>query len=319
MPDHDDPRPLDCAVWARGLVKYAGHQKVLDDVDFTVRRGEIHVLLGLTESGKSTLLRLLTGLLRPDAGELSVLGDVPWRAAASLHRHLAFAPGEVQMWPGLPVGSAIDLAAQMHGGIDMVTRAQLLALLDLDPTKRGQNCNASERAQIALVAALSSSAELVVLGEPVAPLTITQQFALSDWLAKMRGTGRTIVLAGRHLTHIHDVADTVTVLDHGHAAEYSPDELHHLGFTSIIAGLDRPYPALTTENGVHNVHSWHTVVAADIDNDHLPRVLQRILDHGVHTLTSHTATLDEMLTAGRISFCQRHASAETMADNTRST
>jgi ABC-2 type transport system ATP-binding protein len=89
----------DDVVRVRGLVKQFGRHRALDGLDLVVRPGEVHGFLGPNGSGKSTTLRVLLGLLRRTAGEVSVLGADPWRDAASLHRRLAYVPGDVTLWP----------------------------------------------------------------------------------------------------------------------------------------------------------------------------------------------------------------------------
>ncbi len=77
------------AISAAGLVKTFGPTRALDGLDLAVRTGEVHGFLGPNGAGKSTTIRVLLGLLRADAGEVSLLGGDPWRDVASLHSRLA--------------------------------------------------------------------------------------------------------------------------------------------------------------------------------------------------------------------------------------
>src|SRR4051794_4398627 len=83
----------DAVIDIHGLVKAFGRTRALDGLDLTVRPGEVHGFLGPNGAGKSTTLRILLGLVRGDAGEVRLFGGDPWRAAASLHRRLAYVPG----------------------------------------------------------------------------------------------------------------------------------------------------------------------------------------------------------------------------------
>jgi ABC-type multidrug transport system ATPase subunit len=80
--------------------------------------GEVHGFLGPNGAGKSTTVRVLLGLLHADAGDVSLLGGDPWRDAASLHRRLAYVPGDVNLWPNLSGGEVIDLLGRLRGGLD---------------------------------------------------------------------------------------------------------------------------------------------------------------------------------------------------------
>ena len=149
-----------------GLVKTFGKVRALDGLDLTARRGEIHGFLGPNGAGKSTTIRILLGLLRKDAGEVTLLGGDPWRDAAPLHRRLAYVPGDVNLWPNLTGGEAIDLIGRLRGGLDEKRRAELVERFELDPSKKGRGYSKGNRQKVALVAALASDVELLLLDEP---------------------------------------------------------------------------------------------------------------------------------------------------------
>src|SRR5262249_55689595 len=114
------------AISIAGLVKSFGRTRALDGLDLDVEAGEVHGFLGPNGAGKSTTLRVLLGLLRADAGTVTLLGGDPWRDAAELHRRLAYVPGDVTLWPNLTGGEVIDLLGRLRGGLDPVRRDSLL-------------------------------------------------------------------------------------------------------------------------------------------------------------------------------------------------
>jgi ABC-2 type transport system ATP-binding protein len=83
------------AIRIAGLVKRFGATRALDGLDLVTRTGEVHGFLGPNGAGKTTTIRVLLGLLRADAGEARLLGGDPWRDAVTLHRRLAYVPGDV--------------------------------------------------------------------------------------------------------------------------------------------------------------------------------------------------------------------------------
>ena len=111
------------AIEVAGLVKDFGKFRALDGLDLTVRSGEVHGFLGPNGSGKSTTIRVLLGMLRATAGEVRLLGGDPWAEATSLHRRLAYVPGDVNLWPQLTGGETIDLLGRLRGGLDEGRRA----------------------------------------------------------------------------------------------------------------------------------------------------------------------------------------------------
>lgn len=142
--DTDD---VDAVIAVSGLVKRFGRFTALDRLDLRVDAGEVHGFLGPNGSGKSTTIRILLGLLRADAGSVSVLGRDPWRDAVALHERLAYVPGEVSLWPNLTGGEVIDLLARMRGGIDEARRAELLERFGLDPTKQCRSYSKGNQAE----------------------------------------------------------------------------------------------------------------------------------------------------------------------------
>src|SRR5205085_9987728 len=99
-----------------GLVKTFGRTRALDGLELSVRAGEVHGFLGPNGAGKSTTIRIVLGLVRKAAGDVRLFGSDPWAEAASLHRRLAYVPGDVSLWPNLSGGEVIDLLLRMRGG-----------------------------------------------------------------------------------------------------------------------------------------------------------------------------------------------------------
>ena len=125
------------AIDISGLVKTFGHVRALDGLDLTVEAGEVHGFLGPNGAGKSTTIRVLLGLLRADGGEVRLLGGDPWADAVELHRRLAYVPGDVNLWPNLTGGEAIDLLGRLRGGIDPARRAGPDRALRARPDQEG--------------------------------------------------------------------------------------------------------------------------------------------------------------------------------------
>src|SRR3954469_24756551 len=154
---------MSAAISISGLVKTFGRTRALDGLDLEVAAGEVHGFLGPNGSGKSTTIRVLLGLLRADGGAAALLGGDPWRDATALHRRLAYVPVDVTLWPNLSGGEAIDLLGSLRGGLDEQRRKDLLERFELEPTKKGRAYSKGNRHKVALVAALASDVELLIL------------------------------------------------------------------------------------------------------------------------------------------------------------
>src|SRR5258707_1981919 len=161
---------MDNAIDVAGLRKSYGKVTALDGLDLNVAAGEVHGFLGPNGAGKTTTIRILLGLLRADGGSARLLGGDPWSEATALPRRLAYVPGDVSLWPNFTGGEVIDLLRRLRGGLDESRRASLLKRFELDPTVKARAYSKGNRQKVALVAALASDVELLLLDEPTAGL-----------------------------------------------------------------------------------------------------------------------------------------------------
>ncbi|GAB3460231.1 ABC transporter ATP-binding protein [Actinophytocola sediminis] len=283
------------AISVSGLVKTFGQTRALDGLDLTVRTGEVHGFLGPNGSGKSTTIRVLLGLLRADAGEVALLGGDPWTDATSLHRRLAYVPGDVSLWPNLSGGEVIDLLGRLRGGLNTKRRDELLERFDLDPTKKGRTYSKGNRQKVALVAALSSDVELLVLDEPTSGLDPLMEAVFQDCITEERERGRTVLLSSHILAEVETLCERVSIIRLGATVETGTlAELRHLTRTSIAAELAGPPTGLTGHPGVHDLRITGNQARFDVDTKELDAVLRELTSVGVRSLTSQPPTLEEL-------------------------
>jgi ABC-2 type transport system ATP-binding protein len=278
-----------------GLVKTFGGVRALDGLDLEVRPGEVHGFLGPNGAGKSTTIRVLLGLLRADTGRVRLLGGDPWRDAARLHRRLAYVPGEVNLWPNLTGGEVIDLLGRLRGGLDERRRADLLERFQLDPTKKGRAYSKGNRQKVALVAALSSDLELLLLDEPTAGLDPIMESEFQRCIDEFRDAGGTVLLSSHILAEVERLCDRVSILREGRVVEAGTlAELRHLTRTSIHAELAAPPDGLGTHAGIHDFVAEGNRVDFEVDTELLGDVLAHLGTYGILTLTSQPPTLEEL-------------------------
>jgi ABC-2 type transport system ATP-binding protein len=283
------------AILVSGLVKNFGTTRALDHLDLTVSAGEVHGFLGPNGAGKTTTIRVLLGLLRRDGGQVSLLGGDPWRDAVSLHRRLAYVPGEVNLWPNLTGGEVIDLLGSLRGGLDRSRRADLLDRFALDPTKRCRAYSKGNRQKVALVAALAADVELYLFDEPTSGLDPLMEAVFQDVVRELRAAGRTVLLSSHILSEVEALCDRVTIVRAGRAAESgSFDQLRHLTRTSVVAETSRPVDGLGALPGVHDVTLDGPRTRFSVDQSELNRVLEHLVALDVRTLVSSPPTLEEL-------------------------
>src|SRR5215204_2117446 len=286
---------MSTAISISGLVKTFGPTRALDGLDLEVRTGEVHGFLGPNGAGKTTTLRVLLGLLRPDAGEARLLGGDPWRDAVALHRRLAYVPGDVTLWPSLSGGEVIDLLGRLRGGLDPKRRDELLELFDLDPRKKARTYSKGNRQKVALVAALASDVELLLLDEPTSGLDPLMEARFREVIADERHSGRTVLLSSHILAEAEALCDRVSIVRAGRTVESGTlAELRHLTRTSIQAELAGPPDGLAGLAGVHELQVEGTRVRCQVDAERLDEVLRHLSAAGVRSLVSQPPTLEEL-------------------------
>ena len=278
-----------------GLVKTFGATRALDGLNLEVETGEIHGFVGPNGAGKSVTIRIILGLLRRDAGEVTLFGGDPWRDAVRLHRRLAYVPGETNLWPNLTGGEIIDLFGGMRGGIDPDRRRSLIDRFDLDPRKRARAYSKGNRQKISLIAALASDAELLVLDEPTSGLDPLMEAVFQDCILDLQAEGRTVLLSSHILAEVEKICDRVTIIRQGRTVQSGTlAELRHLTRTTISVQTIRPADGLAALPGVHDLQADGDRVKIDVDSDQLDAVVRYLSGLGVRSLTSHPPTLEEL-------------------------
>jgi ABC-2 type transport system ATP-binding protein len=283
------------AISTSGLVKRFGSTTALGGLDMVVGTGEVHGFLGPNGAGKTTAIRILLGLIKADEGEAILLGGDPWGDATELHARLAYVPGDVALWPNLTGGEVIDLLGRMRGGIDPARKEMLLERFDLDPTKKGRTYSKGNRQKVALVAALASDVELLILDEPTAGLDPLMEAQFRGLIEEYRQGGRTVLLASHILGEVERLCDTVSIIRDGVIVESGNlVDLRHLTRTSISAEVEGDAASLAQVDGIHELSVNGSRVEFEVEGDRMDTAVRHLAALGVRDLISHPPTLEEL-------------------------
>ncbi len=288
---------MEQVIRTRGLTKSFGSTRALTGVDLTVERGEVHGFLGPNGAGKSTTIRILLGLLRKDGGEARVLDSSPWHDAVALHRRLAYVPGDVNLWPNLSGGEAIDLLGELRGSLNRSRRDELVERFQLDPTKRCSAYSKGNRQKVAIVAGLAADVELFLLDEPTSGLDPLMETVFQDVVREITASGGTVLLSSHILAEAEALCDTVSIIREGRIVESgSLARLRHLTRTTLQVTTREPLDGLEATPGIFDVaitDAGHTA-RFEVEADQLGSVIEHIGQHGVIALTSAPPTLEEL-------------------------
>ncbi len=210
----------------QGIRKNYGAVRALQGVDFELRAGEVHALLGENGAGKSTLINVITGARVPDAGSITLDGQTVERLTPALARTRGIACVHQQpaLFAELTVAENIGLRLEAGGAwrrvdwTDRATRAaELLARVgaEFDAGRTVRTLSMPEQQLVEIACALGAGARIVIMDEPTASLTRREQEKLYGIVRDLRSAGTGVVYISHRLEEIRELADRVTVLRDG--------------------------------------------------------------------------------------------------------
>ncbi|MER7049186.1 sugar ABC transporter ATP-binding protein [Streptomyces jumonjinensis] len=233
----------------------------LDGVDFDLRRGEVHVLLGENGAGKSTLIKMLSGAHRPDAGRITAGGrEVRIRSAQDAERlGIATIHQEFTLVPDLSVAENIFLGRQPRrfGMIDRArmetAAAELLERVGVavPPRTAVRELGVARLQMVEIAKALSLDARVLIMDEPTAVLTSEEVEKLFAIVRRLREDGVGIVFITHHLEEIAALGDRVTVIRDGRSVAQAPASTPEDDLVRLMVGrdIDQRYPRESGEPG----------------------------------------------------------------------
>jgi ABC-2 type transport system ATP-binding protein len=219
------------AIVAEGLRRSFGPNTALDGFDLTVREGTVHGLLGPNGSGKTTTVRVLSTLLRPDAGRATVAGLDVLTKAPELRRLIGLSGQYAAVDEDLTARENLRMVARLYhlGATASKQRAdELLERFGLtkDADRPVKGYSGGMRRRVDLACAVVSKPQVLFLDEPTTGLDVRSRMAMWDVISELVRGGSTLLLTTQYLEEADQLADRITVMDQGRViAEGTPDEL----------------------------------------------------------------------------------------------
>ena len=254
----------EAAVTLAHITKSFAGLKVVKDVSFDVRPGEVHALLGENGAGKSTLIKIMAGLYQPDEGEIAVNGT-PTKFATPRDAHaagIATVHQELLLFPELTVAENIFLGQTPKTKLGMLDwpemRSRARALVDsldspeLDIDAKVGTLSVANRQRVEIARALSQEARVMIMDEPTAALADADVQRLMDIVRRLKSRGVAIVYVSHRMPEIFALADRVTVLrDGARVGTKDIGEVDEGVLVNMMVGrvIDRLYPKKLSESG----------------------------------------------------------------------
>lgn len=236
---------MPAALELRHVTKRFGQKVAVDDLSLTIEEGEFVGLLGKNGAGKSTTIKMATGLLEPSSGSITVLGLDLARNALEVRRRMGVMPEDMALLELLTGPQYLRFVGRMYGLPDSLidSRAQeLFDTLDLRPGARTLAADYSfgMKKKLALCSALLHSPRLVFLDEPFEGIDAVTNRTIKDILLGLQRKGVTVVLTSHILEVVERLCPRIAIIDDGKLKAFgTPDELGRGNGTleSLFVGL----------------------------------------------------------------------------------
>lgn len=275
--------------------KKFGSFQALDDLNLSVKKGEVLGFLGPNGAGKSTTIRIILGLLKATSGQVSLFDQDPWDRAPDLHKRLAYVPGDVSLWPNLTGGEAIDLLGRLRNGFDERRRQDLIERFELDPTKKSRTYSKGNRQKVAIIAALCSEVELLILDEPTSGLDPLMEDVFQEEILKEKKKGTTILLSSHIMSEVEVLADRISIIRQGQITQTGTlEELRGQTKTTIVATIKMSPERLTSMPGLSDLIIKGNKVSCKVKTEHLGQVIEVLSGYGIESLVSQPPSLEEL-------------------------
>jgi ABC-2 type transport system ATP-binding protein len=277
----------------QNLKKHFGNAKAVDDISFSVEKGEIFGFLGPNGAGKTTTIRCLMNFIWPTAGNISVLGLDAQTESAELKNKIGYLPGNVKLYDSWTGKEHIEFISDLRGGkkesIDLVDK------LDFNPKIKTKHLSTGNRQKLGLIMALMHKPEIVILDEPTVGLDPLLQNAIYDILEEMQKKGTTILMSSHNLPEVERLCSRVGIIKEGKLiAQENVNDLYKKKIHHVKISIDGKFNIndfLISDVEIEEELSDGLVLAIRGD---INKIVERLTKYTLKDIEISHATLEEI-------------------------
>lgn len=197
----------------------------LDNMSMALEQGQIMGLVGPNGAGKSTTIRLLMGMLAPEAGDIRLLGHAMPGDQAAAKRDVGFVSDDMRLFPYATLAWHMDFMASIYPGWDAGYAATLLKRFNLHAAQMAKSLSSGEQVKALLLLALARRPRLLVLDEPTSGLDpVARHELLAEFMDVLRDDSRSILFSSHNTVDVERISDRITFIDRGRVVEASDKE-----------------------------------------------------------------------------------------------
>lgn len=238
------------------LTKFYGTKCVVNRLNLRVERGQVYGFLGRNGAGKSTTIKMLTGMVQPDAGTIQMLGeDVATMNPATRARIAYIAEGH-PLYNWMTVGEAVRFTRSFYERWNATLVEQILDHFELSRRQKLRRLSNGQRAQVSLALAVAPEPELLILDDPTLGLdTVVRRDFLESLIQIIQREGRTIFFSSHVLGDVERVADRIGIMVDGVLRVDCPTDTFRESVKKLVLDFTGPVPEGFACRGL--VHSWN--------------------------------------------------------------
>lgn len=210
------PSPPEVTLRTSSLRRSFGAVQAVRDVSLELRRGQVYAFLGRNGAGKTTTLRMLIGVLRPDAGEIELLGERGPRIVAAQRQRIGYVSQEQVFYPWMTPRQLGRFVGGFYPNWDPAEYDRLLRVLDVPSERKARHLSGGTRAKLGLALALAHRPPVLIMDEPTAGLDPVARREFIDLMsAQVRREGQAVLFSSHLVTEVEQVSDHVGILQDG--------------------------------------------------------------------------------------------------------
>ena len=280
------------------VTKRFGSQLALDRVSLDVPAGSVFALLGENGAGKSTAIKLMLGLIEPDAGRAEVMGLDSARQGVEVRRRIGYVAERPTLYEWMTVHEIGWFAAGFYGGAYLPNYLKLTEQFQLPAAKKLADLSKGMRAKVALALAMGHDPELLILDEPTSGLDTLVRREFLESMVERAASGKTVFLSSHQIGEVERVADIVAILRGGELIvverlEKLKAEVQELTITLREPGLEPPIIAGELLRQRRRSRQWQLLVRRASEAS-----LTALQEHpGVEEVERRTPSLEEIFVA----------------------
>lgn len=284
------------AIRLTSLTKMYDDQHGVNDITLDVEQGEVFGFLGPNGAGKSTTINTILDLLKPDSGEITILGLDHHRDLKEVHTRIGYVSGDMETDPTLSGKQYLQYVAHLRGNVDKARINELIARLRVDTSTKIKHLSRGNKQKIGLVAALMHDPEILILDEPTSGLDPLMQTEFNKIIREHRERGKTTFISSHVLSEVQTICDRVGFIRSGKLIRVSPlSSLMDRSIHKVRVYFKKPTPtgALAEIKGVADIQHEDGMAAFTFSGD-LNILLHFLSTHPIKNISITEPDLEEL-------------------------